>query len=105
MGFHSGSALESACNARDMGDVGLTSVWGRSPGGRNGNTLQYSCMETLTDTRGWWATVHGVSESDKTGQLSTAHISFMWKNPEGLYVIMLCYVPSKSTFWRVPIIC
>ena len=71
--------------------------WGRSPGGRNGNTLQYSCMETLTDTRGWWATVHGVSESDKTGHLSTAHISFMWKNPEGLYVIMLCYVMSAAT--------
>ena len=62
MGFHGGSAVESACNARDVGDVGSIPGWGRSPGGRNGKPLQYSGMETLMDTRGWWATVHGVSE-------------------------------------------
>ena len=33
---------ESACNSRDLGSIpGL----GRSPGGRHGNPLQYSCLE------------------------------------------------------------
>ena len=36
---------------------------GRSPGERNGNTLQYSCLENLMDTGAWWVAVHGVSKS------------------------------------------
>ena len=45
-GFPYGSAgKESACNARDTGDKGLIPGSGRSPGGRNGTPLQYSCVE------------------------------------------------------------
>ena len=29
----------------------------------NGNTLQYSCLENPMDGGGWWATVHGVTNS------------------------------------------
>ena len=36
---------------------------GRSPGERNGNPLQYSCLENLMDTGAWWAAVHGVARS------------------------------------------
>ena len=36
---------------------------GRSPGERNGNPLQYSCLENLMDTGAWWAAVHGVAKS------------------------------------------
>ena len=37
---------ESACNAGDPDSIpGL----GRSPGGRNGNSLQYSCLENSMD--------------------------------------------------------
>ena len=36
---------------------------GRSPGGGNGNPLQYSCLENPTDRGVWWATVHGVTRS------------------------------------------
>ena len=39
------SGKESACNAGDTGDVGLIPGLGRSPGGGNGNPLQYSCLE------------------------------------------------------------
>ena len=36
---------------------------GRSPGKRNGNPLQYSCLENSMDTGAWQATVHGVAKS------------------------------------------
>ena len=35
----------------------------RSPGGENGNPLQYSCLENSMDRGAWWATVHGVAKS------------------------------------------
>ena len=49
--------------ARDRRDMGLTLESGKSPGGRNGNIIQYSCLENSTDTGGWWATVYGVTKS------------------------------------------
>ena len=47
-------------NAEDMG---LISGLGRSPGERNGNPLQYSCLENTMDREAWWGTVHGVTKS------------------------------------------
>ena len=35
----------------------------RSPGGRHGNLLQYSCMENPMDRGAWRVTVHGVAKS------------------------------------------
>ena len=35
---------------------------GRSPGGGNGNSLQYSCQDNPTDRGAWWATVHKVTK-------------------------------------------
>ena len=43
------SGKESACNS---GDVGLIPGWGRSPGGGNGNPLQYSCLGNPTGEPG-----------------------------------------------------
>ena len=37
---------ESTCNT---GDIGSIHGSGRSPGGGNGNPLQYSCLENPTD--------------------------------------------------------
>ena len=31
--------------------------------GRNGDPVQFSCLENPTDGGAWWATVHGVAES------------------------------------------
>ena len=39
---------------------------GRSPGEGNGNPLQYCCLENSMDRGAWWATVHGIAESDIT---------------------------------------
>ena len=33
--------------------------------------LQYSCLGNPMDRGAWWVTVHGVTESDTTEQLST----------------------------------
>ena len=35
-------------------------------GERNGNLLQYSCLESPVDRGVWWAALHGVAESDMT---------------------------------------
>ena len=50
-------------NAGDMKDAGSVPGSGRSPGGRNGNLLQYSCLENPMDRGAWRATVHGVAKS------------------------------------------
>ena len=44
------------------GDSGSIPVWVDSPGGGNGNPLQYSCLENPMDRGAWWATVHRVSK-------------------------------------------
>ena len=47
----------------DARDAGLIPGSGRSPGGGNGNSLQYSCLENSMDRGAWKATVHGVAKS------------------------------------------
>ena len=42
---------------------------GKCPGGGHGNPLQYSCLDNPMNRGAWWATVHGVAESQ--AQLST----------------------------------
>ena len=53
-----------------VGDTGSIPGSGRSPGEGNGNPLQYSCLENPVDRGAWWATVHGVAQSQT--HLSTA---------------------------------
>ena len=50
-------------NARDTGDTVLIPGSGRSPGGGNGNPLQYSCLENSMDKGVWQAAVHGVAKN------------------------------------------
>ena len=49
---------ESACSARDTGDMGSIPGSGRSPGGGHSNSLQCSCLEIPMGRGAWQATVH-----------------------------------------------
>ena len=46
---------KTACNAGNSGDTCLIPGLGRSSGGRNGYSLQYSCLENPMDKGAWWA--------------------------------------------------
>ena len=63
-GFPGGSVVKNLpANAEDAGAVGLVPGSGKSPGGGNGNPLQYSCLENSMDGGAWWATLHRVTKS------------------------------------------
>ena len=58
-------------DAKDMGSIpGLE----RSPGGGNGNPLQYFCLEKPMDRGAWQATVRGVAKS-QTRLSNTAQVT------------------------------
>ena len=62
MGFPSGSVVKNlTANAENKGDLSLIPGLGRSPGGGNINTVQYSCLENPMDRGTWWATIQGVA--------------------------------------------
>ena len=60
-GFPGGS--DSKVSTWNVGDLGLTSGSGRSPGKGNGNPLQYSCLENPMDREAWQSVVHRVTKS------------------------------------------
>ena len=50
-------------NAGNTRDVASTSGSGRSPGGENGNPLQFSCLENPMEIGAWQATTHSIAKS------------------------------------------
>ena len=55
-------------NAGDSKEAGLLTGSGRFHREGNGNLIQYSCLENSMDRGAWWATVHGIAESDTARQ-------------------------------------
>ena len=53
MGFPRGAVVKNP--PASTGDSGLIPGLGRSPGGVNGNPLQYSRLGNLMDRGAWWA--------------------------------------------------
>jgi len=60
------SSKESTCKAGATGDAGLITGSGKSPGKRNGNPLQYSCLENSKDRSLRGYSPWGWEESDRT---------------------------------------
>ena len=61
LGFQGGAVVKNLpANSEDAGYTASIPGSGRSPGGGNGNLIQYSCLENSMDRGAWWATVHGV---------------------------------------------
>ena len=50
-------------NGGDIRDACLIPGLGKSPGGENGNPLQYSCLKNPMDRQAWQATVQSVAKS------------------------------------------
>ena len=64
LGFPGGvSGKERTGQCRRRRDVGSVRGSRRSPGGGNGNPVQYSCLANPLDRGIWRATAHGVTKS------------------------------------------
>ena len=92
------SGKGSACQA---GDLGLIPGVGRPPEERNGNLLQYPCLENPMDRGVWWATLHRVAVTH------TRLSDYICMHPS--LTIMLfevhtcCNVPSREILLRFPL--
>ena len=83
---------------------------GISPGGRHGNSLQYSCLENLMDRGDWQATVHGVTKNrtrlkglSKHAQRSFSKEMFGEEHgPSVGSLVQPSFTPSPAGWDRVP---
>ena len=83
--------------AGDVRDVGLIAGLGRSPGGGNGNPLQYSCQENPIDRGAWQCRVHGVIKSQT--QLSMCMHVALTVCPAPLHITHSVLKTSPSYGW------
>ena len=63
-GFPSGTVVKNLpANAGDTRDASSIPGSGIYPGGRNGYSLQYSCLRNPMNRGAWWATICGAAKS------------------------------------------
>ena len=70
--------------------MGLTPDSVRSPGGRHGNPLQYSCLGNPIVRGALQATVHGATKSWRLTEQLSIHFSIL---------LALRYLPLLVTYW------
>ena len=88
-GFQGGSGVKNPpANAGGTGDIGLILGLGRSPGGGNGNPLQYSCLGNHMDRGAWWF-------AKNQTWLSTCTASFKKK----LFIIIIFLLYNIISTW------
>ena len=80
--FPGGSEVKAS--AHNAGDVGSIPGLGRSPGERNCNPLQYSCLENPMDGGACRAIGHGVASQRETvgrfGRMTLKHVKYHVRN-------------------------
>ena len=97
-GFPGGSVVKNP--PANAGDAGSVPGFGRSPGGRNGNWLQYSCLQKLMGRGAWQATAHWVAKSwTRLTRLSThrcATLCLVAQSCPTLCDLLDCSPPGSS---------
>ena len=92
-------------STEDARDTGLIPGSGRSPGGGNGNPLQYSCLGNPMDRGAWWATAHEVAKnwtklSDWACMIIVTNIFIITKMNTGLDILRATYTNAlTSSHW------
>ena len=97
-GFPGGTGgKEPACKCRRHRDMGSIPASGRSPGGGNGNTLQYSCLENPMDRGAWQATVHRVAKSQTRLKRLSMHMCTF------IYIHIYIYISWRRKWQPTPV--
>ena len=96
MGFRWLSGKESA---KTIGDACLILGLGRSPGGGQGKSLQYSCLEDPMDRGAWWAAVHRLTQS-QTRLSNSAHACMHADSYKGPQLSLCCAWLSEASQGR-----
>ena len=86
--LHGSVSKESASNAGYKGNPSWIPGSARSPEGGNGNPLQSSCLKKPIDRRGWWATVHGVTNVGNSWVTKHNHWAAPHGTPGGRYLVL-----------------
>ena len=76
--------------AGDPGDACSVPGSGRPPGGGHGNPLQCSCLDSPMDRGAWWATVHGVLESQTQWKRLSTHTCVEQEKTPAMQSMCVC---------------
>ena len=100
-GFPGGLVVKNS--PANAGDTCLLPGSGRSPGGANGNPLQYSCLENFMVRQAWRATVHRVVQSltwlKRPSSSSSSSIPLCIYTTSSLSIYLLMNTLIVSTCW------
>ena len=88
--------------------MGSISGLGRSPGGGDDRSPQYSCLENPMDRGAWQATVHRVTKS-QAGLSDCAHThtnthNLVLKSPQDIFAIIIIKAIHSPANSNVPIL-
>ena len=83
----------------NAGDVGSIPGSERSPGGGNGNPLQYACLGNPMNRGAWWAAIPGVAKSQT--QLSTHMHEHMHACNTTKQIIGILLFREQSSAWYI----
>ena len=98
----------STASAGAIRDTCLIPEWGRSPGKRNGNPVQYSCLENPMDREAWQATLHGVTKSRTQLKCLSTYVHFMtqlWNIGQGLFPLCPWYKTAPENLQIIKRFC